>query len=100
MKLLNGKKDRAAAFKCAIALSIPGKEIVVFEGVEHGTIANDARGTKGFGYDPIFIPNSRTKTWGEAPEVKNIHSHRQQAIEKLIIWINENPRTFSQELLD
>ena len=87
LALLEGKKDRSAAFKCAVALSIPGKEIVVFEGVEHGTIAYEAHGTEGFGYDPIFIPNGSTKTWAQAPEVKNIRSHRQQAIEKMVKWL-------------
>ena len=120
LKLLEGKKDRKCAFKCAIALSIPGKEVVVFEGEELGTIAEDARGLSVFGYDPIFIPEADTKsclaasflnrrfksleqrscerissfagkTWGEVPEVKNIRSHRQQAIEKLVKWLKENP---------
>lgn len=92
LTLLRGKKDRRAAFKCAIALSIPGKEIVVFEGEEHGTVAKEAYGPGGFGYDPIFIPDGGTKTWGEAPEVKNTRSHRQQAIEKMVKWIKENPQ--------
>ncbi|MBU4246596.1 MAG: RdgB/HAM1 family non-canonical purine NTP pyrophosphatase [Nanoarchaeota archaeon] len=98
LKLLEGKKERTAAFRCAVALAIPGKEIMIFEGEEHGIIANEEQGIKGFGYDPIFIPDGSTKTWGEAPDIKNIHSHRQQAIEKLIKWIKENPRAFSQEL--
>lgn len=94
LKLLEGKKDRSAAFKCAIALTIPGKKIVVFEGAEYGTIANEARGTNGFGYDPIFTPDGRAKTWGEAPEVKNIRSHRQQAIEKMVKWMEEEKYTY------
>jgi len=104
LTLLEGKKDRTAAFKCAVAISLPGKEIVVFEGIKHGTIANEARGTDGFGYDPVFIPKGSKKsclaasfsseagkTWGEAPEIKNIRSHRQQAIEKMVKWLRENP---------
>jgi XTP/dITP diphosphohydrolase len=61
-----------------------GKEHVV-EGIVRGTIATSAKGTSGFGYDPVFIPEGQTKTYAElGPAVKNQGSHRAQAIRKLV----------------
>ena len=56
----------------------------VFEGFCHGSIAFEERGVNGFGYDPLFIPQGETKTFGElSPQFKESISHRIQALKKL-----------------
>lgn len=80
---LEGKPNRNARFKTIIALVLHGKEYL-FEGIINGRISLDKRGDKGFGYDPIFIPNGYDKTFAEmtAAEKNNI-SHRAIAVQKL-----------------
>jgi len=59
-----------------------------FEGEIKGTIAHEARGNSGFGYDPLFIPQGYRSTFAElGPEIKNAISHRGIAVEKLIAFL-------------
>lgn len=84
MKELQDKADRSARFKTVIALLIDG-EITTFEGIINGQIIKEKRGTGGFGYDPIFMPDGYDQTFGELnAEVKNKISHRALATQKLI----------------
>jgi len=77
-------KDHTAKFVCALALAEPGGAIHVFEGEVHGTLVFPPRGTKGFGYDPIFIADGMSETFGEIdPALKHSISHRARAFEKL-----------------
>lgn len=77
---LLGAKDRGAYFKTIIALIISGKE-VLFEGLLHGTITDEIRGSGGFGYDPIFMPDGYNITLGAMkPKEKNAISHRRKAL--------------------
>jgi XTP/dITP diphosphohydrolase len=77
-------KPWSARFRCVIALAKNGEVLRTVEGVIEGTIVQPARGTGGFGYDPIFQPNGFEETFGElAAEIKNRISHRARAIEKL-----------------
>ncbi len=77
--------DLRANFTCALALAAPGAHAQVFEGKVFGTITWPPRGQHGFGYDPIFVPDGYTATFGEmAPELKNALSHRMRAFEKLM----------------
>ncbi len=86
-KLLN-KPDKTARFRTIISLIIDGKE-TQFEGVCNGQIINEKRGTQGFGYDPVFIPDDADKTFGEMSlEEKKGHSHRTKATEKLVAFLN------------
>lgn len=80
---LHGNENRNARFKTIIALVLDGKEYL-FEGIINGRISLEKRGEKGFGYDPIFIPNGYEKTFAEmtAAEKNNI-SHRAIAVQKL-----------------
>jgi XTP/dITP diphosphohydrolase len=72
---------RSARFRCVIALAREGKLLGVFEGVVEGMIIDSPRGTNGFGYDPIFVPQEFEQTFGELPaQVKNRISHRERAI--------------------
>ena len=75
---------RRARFRCVLALACRGNLLGSVEGVVEGRIADKARGSGGFGYDPIFIPEGFQQTFGELPaEVKNTISHRAKAIRRL-----------------
>jgi XTP/dITP diphosphohydrolase len=77
--------DGRANFTCALALASPGGEVEIFEGKAFGRIAWPPRGTRGFGYDPIFVPDGYDETFGEMePDLKNRLSHRMRAFEKLM----------------
>ena len=72
--------DRRARFVCVIALAYRGDIVETFRGEVTGTIAPEPRGTEGFGYDPIFIPDGYDRTFGElGEEVKSKLSHRARA---------------------
>ena len=78
------KDTGPARFRCVLALARKGDVLGVFEGVVEGRIADRPRGSHGFGYDPIFIPNGFQRTFGELePAKKNQLSHRARALEKL-----------------
>ncbi len=80
---LEGETNRKAQFRTVVAVIIDGKEHL-FEGVVKGNIIENKRGTTGFGYDPIFVPEEHNKTFAElGDEVKNRISHRSRAVEKL-----------------
>jgi XTP/dITP diphosphohydrolase len=80
-----GTADFSAKFVCALSLAMPHGEIKSFEGEVHGRLAFPPRGSQGFGYDPIFIPEGWDQTFGEIdPHVKNAMSHRARAFEKLL----------------
>jgi XTP/dITP diphosphohydrolase len=77
--------DFSAKFVCALAIAMPHGEVKSFEGEVNGTLTFPPRGTLGFGYDPIFIPEGWDQTFGEIdPHVKNAMSHRARAFEKLL----------------
>jgi XTP/dITP diphosphohydrolase len=76
--------QRRARFRCVLAVARDGQVLATFEGVVQGKIAERPRGSHGFGYDPIFIPNGFEETFAEVPEeVKNNISHRAKAFHKL-----------------
>jgi XTP/dITP diphosphohydrolase len=80
---LVGKEDRSARFVTVISLIVPSGTYL-FEGEVHGKIAKEPSGKKGFGYDPIFIPDGYTVPFAELPaEQKNRISHRAMALNKM-----------------
>ena len=82
----SGAKDLTANFNCALALATPDGEVQGFEDKVFGTIVWPGRGTRGFGYDPIFVPEGYRETFGEMePELKDSISHRARAFEKLML---------------
>jgi len=84
---LADKEDRKAQFRTIVALNLNG-EYLEFEGVCKGEIIETKRGEKGFGYDPIFIPENFTETFAEMnAEQKNEISHRGLAINKLVNFL-------------
>jgi XTP/dITP diphosphohydrolase len=75
----------AAWFVCVLALAWPDGEEIAFEGRVDGNIVWPARGTKGFGYDPIFVPTGHQLTFGEMdPAAKHEMSHRARAFSKFV----------------
>lgn len=77
-------EDLSAWFTCALALAWPHGPAVVVEGRVDGTLTFPPRGTRGFGYDPIFVPEGHAVTFGEMePAAKDAMSHRARAFEKL-----------------
>lgn len=82
---LGDAKDRSASFVCVLALGWPDGHSEIFEGRVHGTICPLPHGEKGFGYDPIFIPDGYTQTFAEMDlQEKQSISHRAQAFELLV----------------
>nr|HIL77238.1 RdgB/HAM1 family non-canonical purine NTP pyrophosphatase [Rhodospirillales bacterium] len=78
-------EGQKASFACALSLCWPDEVIISFEGFVHGSLTFPPRGNKGFGYDPIFIPENHQLTFGEMdPIEKHQISHRAQAFKKLI----------------
>ena len=79
-----GATNRTAWFTSALAVAWPDGPCVVVEGVIDGGLTFPPRGDRGFGYDPIFIPQGGTLTFGEMePTAKDAISHRTRAFEKL-----------------
>lgn len=86
---LSGQQDRSARFRTVISLLIDGTE-TLFEGICNGKIISEKRGTQGFGYDPVFIPEGSDRTFAEMSlNEKNQYSHRKKATEKLVAFLNK-----------
>lgn len=86
---LEGKSNRAAQFRTVIAF-VDGEDEYFFEGICRGRIIDEKRGDKGFGYDPVFVPEGYEKTFAElSSEEKNKISHRGRAVQKFIDFLQE-----------
>lgn len=84
---LQNKETRKAHFKTVMALVLNEKEYL-FEGTIHGEISHERKGSNGFGYDPVFIPDGYSKTFAEMSfEEKNSISHRKIALKKLLEFL-------------
>ena len=82
---LAGKPDRRAHFVAVLALAWPDGHVEAFRGEVHGRLVWPPRGEKGFGYDPMFLPEGERLTFGEMePERKHRMSHRARAFAKLV----------------
>ncbi len=82
--------QRRARFRCAAAWATPEGEVLVTEGVCEGKIAPAPAGHRGFGYDPIFIPDGYACTMAQlTPDQKDAISHRAQAFRALAKLIRE-----------
>lgn len=87
---LSNSANRSAFFKTTICY-IDGEGHHFFNGICEGTISNNEKGGNGFGYDPIFIPNSYSVTFAEMnPEIKNSISHRHNALAGFINWYKKS----------
>lgn len=84
-------RDRGAAFVCVLALVSGGGEEILFEGRCAGRIVGRPRGESGFGYDPVFAPEGRERTFAEMSGAeKAALSHRGKAVERLLAWLRTN----------
>lgn len=80
---LDGAKDRTAKFVSVLALAWPDGDVELFRGEVEGTLVWPPRGTRGFGYDPVFVPAGHSVTFGEMdPALKHTMSHRAVAFAK------------------
>lgn len=87
---LKGETNRKARFVTVIAV-ISGGEKRLFRGTVEGTIIDTLRGTGGFGYDPIFVPDGYTQTFAElSADEKNKISHRANAVKNMEDWLKQN----------
>jgi len=86
---MQGIDNREARFRTIISLVLDDKEYL-FEGICNGRIINTKRGSLGFGYDPVFVPDGSEKTFAEMEmEEKNRFSHRKKAMEKLVGFLKK-----------
>ncbi|MGE3610805.1 MAG: non-canonical purine NTP pyrophosphatase [Bacteriovoracaceae bacterium] len=86
-------ENRAAYFSCVLCFYISPEEVYFFEGRVHGQIGHELKGDKGFGYDPIFIPERKENdglSLAELPEWKNEFSHRAKAAQSALQFFKEN----------
>ena len=80
-----GNQERRARFVAVLALAWPDGQIALYRGEAHGRLVWPPRGDKGFGYDPMFVPDGYALTFGELePELKHKISHRARAFAKLV----------------
>ena len=87
---MKGKTNRKARFRTIISLVMDATEFR-FEGIVEGKILESPRGTQGFGYDPVFVPDGFNETFAEmTAEQKNKISHRGRAVEKLVKFLKED----------
>ena len=85
LERLSDKADKGAHYTCAIALAYPDGGLVTAEGYMYGSITENRRGERGFGYDPIFVPKGESRTVAEmSDEEKNAISHRGEALRALV----------------
>lgn len=98
LRELQNERNRAARFVTVIALKLPDG-VHYFEGEIRGTITTETRGQEGFGYDPIFIPESSTRTFAEmSKEEKNAISHRGRAVRKLLDFLEQRALNESKKI--
>ena len=91
MEEMAGKDSRSARFRCTMVLARNGKEEAHFSGTVEGSIIAELRGTKGFGYDPLFIPEGHDQTFAELGDaVKNTLSHRARALAQTADFLKIN----------
>jgi XTP/dITP diphosphohydrolase len=94
--------ERGASFQCAVAIVDPkGTVLNIGEGTCEGTIAREARGDSGFGYDPVFIPKGYAKTFAElSQDAKDRISHRAKALRITRAFLLEFSSRFKAATLD
>ncbi len=91
LKELKNKTNRKARFRTVIAFIPPDGKEIFFEGIVNGTIGTEPRGSYGFGYDPVFLPEGYDLTFAEmAADLKNSISHRSRAFAKFANYLNNN----------
>lgn len=91
LKLLENVHERNAYFMSVVGLKTRKNVIKIFKGITYGRISRSEKGSRKFGYDPIFIPEGCSKTYAEMSiNEKNKTSHRSKAFKKAIDWLINN----------
>ena len=89
LRALAGEVNRAAQFRTVVAF-VEGEMLRTFEGLCRGRLLTEERGTGGFGYDPLFVPDGETQTFAElSAEAKNAISHRGRALRAFTRYLRE-----------
>jgi XTP/dITP diphosphohydrolase len=79
---------KTARFKCVMVIAQDGERLAHFDGSAEGSIISELTGDKGFGYDPLFIPEGYEKTFAQlGNDIKNQLSHRAKALQQVITWL-------------
>ncbi len=87
LRLMSRQTRRGAYFQASLALASPKDSSRQFSGKVYGTITHKSAGTKGFGFDPVFIPNGARKTFAQGgSRFKDKYSHRAIAFRKFALW--------------
>lgn len=90
VRLIKNREDKTAEFHSAIVYGEDGKIVKSFVGITEGLISTNLQGDQGFGYDPIFIPKGKKKTFAEMSLIeKNEISHRAKATRIFAEWLKE-----------
>jgi XTP/dITP diphosphohydrolase len=90
LRKLGNNNNRRARFRTVIALIIRNQEEKLFEGIVEGHIAYEKKGTEGFGYDPIFVPDGYDESFAQLGlDIKNGISHRARAVAKLAEYLTK-----------
>jgi XTP/dITP diphosphohydrolase len=85
---LDGKADRYVQYRCVIALALPGREPVTWDGTFPGVHTPERRGVGGFGYDPyVLIPDLGRTVAELTADEKHARSHRGEALRKFVAWM-------------
>lgn len=88
MKVMEGVENRRASMRSAVAYT-DGEDLVSFAGRVDGAVPERKGGDRGFGYDPIFIPDGCDATFAEDPKYKSKISHRAQSLRAFFEWFAE-----------
>lgn len=87
LRALGGEQFQAR-FRCVMVLAAQGEMLGSFTGVVNGQVILEERGSQGFGYDPLFVPQGYTETFAELqPEIKNSLSHRGRALASVLEFL-------------
>ena len=88
VKLMAGNPTREAQFRSAVAVATNGRLLAIFKGTIKGSITQNPRGKGGFGFDPIFVPEGKNKSFAQlSTNSKNSISHRGKAFKALAAWL-------------
>ncbi len=89
LRMLHEWEDRSAVAVCVVAVANPDGRVRTFPGEVRGSVAGEARGSNGFGWDPIFIPEGRKLTYAEMGDAKHEDSHRTRAFRAARKWMED-----------
>lgn len=87
LKLFSSDSTRKACYQCVLCFYLNPLEVYFFEGKIEGSLSPEPKGSHGFGFDPLFIPQNEQKTLAEDPNLKKTYSHRNLALKKALEFV-------------